>query len=532
MQYNIFKVSKKNLLIRKLLEEEYEISEKIIESGGYKLSLYYKKKDNSQISWQNVLNKFNVNISIDKDSLKGILIADNGTDMYAITYGMGSALVQKYCDSEFPMDIAKRVNVSKVKRKASKILNGSTNSLVRTLTNSDYIVLDRGESVVNLELVPDENENLGKSVGIGKSLRFNIDKDIELFDQIVTLINNINSRMEKRPIPLILLVKDEELLKEIWNYINDEYIKQIENVDFCLEDMNILGCSIFFDDDYKIELAFKNYSEEVPFLNTNYVRKFIKDKNIDINEVYKYLKIRYITDDGLHFVKRFVDSITFDFSFEGEKYVLYDGNVYYYNKDYLDNIKDGMKNINFEKYNKKYDFSSDWYKQFLEDNNYVDVKEKNKKGKETIYREQALNIKLSEICNYDNMDRNIIKICKDEDYKIEIADIAKEGEELFAVKIGTPRDFCYAIDQSIQTVDAFLSKTKDEEGLIEKYQDVKKIGLWLYVTGNNKFFDEKNDIDIFSFDSIMFLNKLTEWANRVVSANKEPVIRINYYKQN
>ena len=530
MQYNLFKVSKKNLLIKKMLEEEYEISERTIESGGFKLSLYYKKKDNSKISWQNVLDKFNVNINIDKDSLKGILIADNGIDMYAVTYGMGSALVQKYCDSEFPMEIAKRINVSKVKRKASKILNGSTNNLVRTLTNSDYIVLDRGESVVNLELIPDENENLGKNVGIGKSIRLNLEKDIEFFDQIIELISNINMRNEQRPIPLILQVKDDEKLKKIWNYINDEYIKQIENVDFCLEDMNILGCSIFFDNDYRIELTFNKYSEIVPFLNTYYVRKFIKDKNIDLNEVYKYLKIKYITDDGLSFVKNFADSITFDFSFEGEKYVLYDGIIYYYNEDYLDNIRDGMKNIRFEKYNKKFDFSIEWYKQYLKDNNCVDVKEKKEKGKKSIYREQALNTKLSEMCGYDNMDRNIIKICKDENYKIEIADIAKEGKELFAVKIGTPRDFCYAIDQSIQTVDAFLSKTNDPDGLVEKYKNVKKVGLWLYVTGNNKFFDENNNIDIFSFESIMFLNKLTEWANRVVSANKEPIIRINYYK--
>lgn len=531
MQYNIFKVTKKDILIKEMLESGYITNNKSIKSGDYDLKLYYSKKDNSTISWQKILNKFGIDISIDKDSLKGILIADNSVDMYAITYGMSSSLVQKYCDSEFPMNIAKRVEVSKVKRKASKILNGSTNSLVRTLTNSDLIVVDKGESVVNLEIIPDEIENLGKCIGIGKSVRINVDEMIDSLDKIIDILNTVSNRKEKRPIPLFIKLKNEELLDEIWNYLTSILSEKIEDADFMLEDMNILGSSIFFDDCFKTELAYKNIKEDIPFLNTYYIKEFISKHNIDISEIYKYLKIKYISDEGFSFIKSFNETITFDFKYKDDRYVLYDGDIYYYNNDFYNNIKDGLRNIKIEKYDKKDDFSSDWYKEYLEKNNFVDVKNKDKNDKKSIYREQAINNELSAKNNFDNLDRNLVNICKGENFKIEIADLAKEDDIIYAVKVGTPRDFCYAIDQSDLTVDTFVSNSYDTDELINKYKNVKKIGLWLFVTGKNKFYDNDNNINLLSFDSIMFLNKLTEWSNKVLSANKIPVIRINYYNQ-
>lgn len=531
MQYNIFKVTKKDLLIEEMMKSDYITNNKSIKSGNYDLKLYYCKKDNSKISWQRVLNEFGIDISIDKDCLKGILIASNNIDMYAITYGMSSALVQKYSDSEFPMDIAKRVEVSKVKRKASKILNGSTNSLVRTLTNSDLIVVDKGESVVNLEIIPDESENLGKCIGIGKSIRINIDDEIDSFDKIIAILNKIINRVEKRPIPLFLKLKNEELLCEIWDYLTEILSKKLEEADFMLEDMNILGSSIFFDDCFKTELSYKNIKEDIAFLNTYYVKNFINKHNINVNDIYKYLKIKYISDEGFSFVKPFNEVITIDFKYKDDKFVLYDGDIYYYNKDFYNNIKDGLKNIKIEKYDKNNDFSSQWYEEYLETNNLVDVKSKNKDGKKSIYREQAINNELAIKNNYDNIDRSLVNICKEENFKIEIADLAKENDIIYAVKVGTPRDFCYAIDQSNLTIDTFVSNSYETDELINKYKNVKKIGLWLFVTGKNKFYDENNNIDILSFDSIMFLNKLTEWSNKVLSANKIPVIKINYYNQ-
>jgi len=529
MQYNIFKVNSNDKLINEMLETGYITNDKIIRSGDYKLKLYYNKKDNSTISWQNILNKFDVTISLDKDCLKGILFVESENDTYAITYGMSSSLVQKYCDSEFPMNIARRVEVSKVKRKASKILNGSTNSLVRTLTNSDLIVADKGESVVNLEIIPDETEKLGKCIGIGKSVRVNIDDEVESIDSIISILNEIENRKDKRPIPLFIKVKNDDLINEIWDYLNESFAKKIEETNFMLEDMNILGSSIYFDDCFKTELTFNKIKEDIPFLNTYYVMDFIAKHNVDKNEVYKQLKIKYISDDGYSFVKSLYEVITYDFSFKNDRYVLYDGDIYYYNGDFYNNIKDGLKNIIIEKYDREYDFSQKWYDKYIEEHDFVDVRDKEKKDKKTIYREQAINNELSLKLEYDNLDRNLVNVCKRENFKIEVADLGKKDKIIYAVKVGTPRDFCYAIDQSNLTVDTFISNSYETNDIIDKYKNVDRIGLWLFVTGKNKIHDDNGNINLLFFDSIMFLNKLTEWANKVLSANKKPVIRINYY---
>lgn len=532
MQYNIFKIEEKKKLLDEITDKGYTTNGKILKSGNFSMKLYYNKKESASISWQRILNDFGLNISIEKESLKGILIAESKTETYAITYGMSSSLVQKYCDSDFPMEIAKRVEVSKVKRKASKILNGSTNSLIKTLTNSNVIVIDKGESVVNLELIPDENENLGKLIGIGKSVRVNLDKDIEQFSEIVLSLNDINSRTTKRTIPLLIKLKNDDLICEIWDYLNSDFFKNIENPEFSLSDINILGSSIYFNDNFRLELCFKNYKEEIPFLSTHYVSEFISKYNINPEEIYDYLKIKYISDDGGSFIKSFKQIVTYDFEYKNAKYVIYDGDIYYYNDDFLNDIVDGLNYIEFKKYNHEDDKSTLWYREYLDANGLVDVRDKEKNGKKAIYREQAINMILSEKYGFDNLDRNLVKICEGENYKIEIADLAREKDILYAVKVGNPRDFCYAIDQSNLVLDAFIANSNNKEELIEKYKDVKEIGLWFYVTGKNKFFDENGNINILSFDSIMFLNKLVEWCNKVIASNRKPIVRINYYETN
>ena len=443
---------------------------------------------------------------------------------------MSSSLVQKYCDTDFAMNIAKRVEVSKIKRKAARFLNGSTSSLVKTMSNANIIVLDRGESVVNLEIVPDESENLGKCIIIGKSLKLNLDKNLDNISEIISVIKNIENREDKRPIPLFIKVTDDELKYKIWDYLNTKFMNNIKDVNFSLDEMNILGSSIYFDDNFRLELTHLGKKEEISILNTDIVRNFIEKNNIKSDKILDYIKIKYISEDSF-FSRSLKEVITFDFNYEGTNYVVYDGDVYYYNDDFYQNIKDGLSMIDFKKYDESNNKNHIWYKNYLRENNFVDVKDSKeiKEGHQITYREKAINEELSKKYNFDNLDRNLVDINKDLNYKIEIADLGKKDDIVYAVKIGSPRDFCYAIDQSNLTIDAFLSRTYDKDELIEEYKNVKYIGLWLYLKGKKKIHNSNNQIDILQLDSIMFLNKLVDWANKVISANYKPVVVINYY---
>jgi len=530
MQYNIFRIRDKSGLLEEMQTKHYTKSNNVKQIDNYRLSLFYSKNDSSKISWQNILNEFDINITIDKDSLKGILLIEGDLDFYAVTYGMSSALVQKYCDTDFAMNIAKRIEVSKIKRKAARFLNGSTSSLVKTMSNANIIVLDRGESVVNLEIIPDELENLGKCIIIGKSLKLNLDKNIDNISEIISIIKNIESREDKRPIPLFVKVTDEELKSKLWEYLNNKFMTDIKDVNFSLDEMNILGSSIYFDDNFRLELTYLSRREEISILNTDIVRNFIEKNNIKSIKILDYIKIKYISDEG-QFSRSLKEVVTFDFNYNSIDYVIYDGDIYYYNDDFYQNIKDGLSMIDFKNYDESNDKNHIWYEKYLKDNNFVDVKDskENKEGHQITYREKAINEELSKKYNFDNLDRNLVDINKDLNYKIEIADLGKSDEIIYAVKIGSPRDFCYAIDQSNLTIDAFLSRTYDKDELIEKYKNVKYIGLWLYLKGKKKIHNSNSEIDILQLDSIMFLNKLVDWANKVVSANYKPVVMLNYY---
>lgn len=532
MQYNIFRIKEKEKLLQEMALKNYIKSKISKQIDEYNMELYYSKNENSKISWQSILDEFGVNISIDKDSLKGILLIESNIDFYAVTYGMSSALVQKYCDHDFAMNIAKRIELSKVKRKAAKFLNGSTTSLVKTMSNSEIIVLDKGESVVNLEVIPNENEGLGKCIIIGKSLKINLDKDINHISKLISIIKEIEARDELRPIPLFVKVTDNQLKNKIWNFLNNNFADKISDANFNLDEMNILGSSIYFDDNFKIELTYLGSKQEIAVLNTDVVRNFIESKNIKSEKILDYIKIRYISEEGSSFSRSLKEVATYDFNFEKINYVIYDGDIYYYNDDFYKNIEEGLKVIEFKKYDEKDDKTDNWYKNYLKEHNFADIKDsqENKKDHTVTYREKAINETLSKKYSFDNLDRELVNINKDRNYKIEISDLAKKDKIIYSVKIGNPRDFCYAIDQSNLTIDAFLSKDIKKDQLIEEYKNVKEIGLWLYIKGNKKIHNENNEVNILKFESVMFLNKLVDWAGKVISANYKPVVTINYYK--
>ena len=532
MQYNIFKIKNNADLLNEIRSKNYKQSKTRI-INNCELTLYYHRSDTKRLSWKKVLEEFDVDLIFSRDALKGILIISKENQVYAVTYGMSSALVQKYCDENFAINIAKRVEISKIKRKASKILNGRTKSLIRTMTNSDVLVFDKGESIVNLQLIPEDEENLGKNMIIGKSLRIDVKQSIEKLPNIIELLSEIEKSSIKRPIPFLTKLCDENKKEKIWNNLNEEFEKNIMSLNFSIDSMNILGSSIYFDDDFELELSYRRIKEEIFSVNTETIRLFIEKYNILDEKPLENIKVRYVNDGEIKFVKPLRSLVTFDFNYEGVNYVLYDGDIYNYNNDFKTEIENGLKRINFLEYKSIDDKSLKWYNEYLEDNDLVDIKEKQITwgGRKTTYREKAINDFLSRTYKYENLDTHSVGINKDLNYKIEIADLGKIDEILYAVKIGGPKDFCYAIDQSNLILDMLLTKDSKKNSEIKKYENVEKIGLWLFSTGNKKLHDENGKIIITRFNSIMFLTKLVDWANNVISAEKKPEVRINYYKK-
>lgn len=54
MQYNIYRINKKESLLKDMFEKNYITNNKIVKSGNFNLTLYYSKRENSSISWQKI----------------------------------------------------------------------------------------------------------------------------------------------------------------------------------------------------------------------------------------------------------------------------------------------------------------------------------------------------------------------------------------------------------------------------------------------------------------------------------------------
>lgn len=146
--------------------------------------------------------------------------------------------------------------------------------------------------------------------------------------------------------------------------------------------MNIVGSSIYFDDNFKIELCYKKLKKEISLLTANEVENFIVEEHINDNELLEKIRIKYTPDGTGSFSKLLKETITYNFNYEDVEYVIYDGDIYYYNDDFYKEIKDALKQIVFRTYNSDDDKSLTWYNDYLRKNNYADIKSKLEEKKE------------------------------------------------------------------------------------------------------------------------------------------------------
>ena len=93
MQYNIFKLENKQELKKEMLERNFEKIGNEIESGKYKLNLYYKYDNDLKLSWKNILTEFGETNPPTRIGISGIIICESCDNNYAITTTTTKALL-------------------------------------------------------------------------------------------------------------------------------------------------------------------------------------------------------------------------------------------------------------------------------------------------------------------------------------------------------------------------------------------------------------------------------------------------------
>ena len=474
MQYNIFKLENKQELKKEMLERNFEKIGNEIESGKYKLNLYYKYDNDLKLSWKNILTEFGETNPPTRIGISGIIICESCDNNYAITYGASSFLVQRYSDREFGFNFAKRIELKEMKRKSSMTPHSRRNSSITSFKNTKTIVFDSGENITSLSFAPD-NIFYGKRIDIGKSIKLKTDislSDIyQLFDQIESDVSNdiINK------IPLLTKITNTDEIERYDKMMYDSLNKELHNLNDLFELSKKIGVDIQTIIE-KGKIIYRDSSNEKIYAES--IRKYI------------------------------------NYEIESENASLYNDEWFYYNDDYYDLVMNEIKTIEI-----KYNSSDNYTKEQIET---FRVNEKE-------YREEILNKILSKKYNGRLLDRDMF-ISKYEneyfnsEYKIELADLLL-ADEYISVKIGSAQALSYCVDQSdlsAKLIDAKKINLDEKELPIPD-----KFGVWFYMESNSVF--ENGTVNLQKIHSIMLLSKLSTWSKNIKTLGKTPVIHINKY---
>lgn len=518
MQYNIFKLENKQELKKEMLERNFEKIGNEIESGKYKLNLYYKYDNDLKLSWKNILTEFGETNPPTRIGISGIIICESCDNNYAVTYGASSFLVQRYSDREFGFNFAKRIELKEMKRKSSMTPHSRRNSSITSFKNTKTIVFDSGENITSLSFAPD-NIFYGKRIDIGKSIKLKTDislSDIyQLFDQIESDVSNdiINK------IPLLTKITNTDEIERYDKMMYDSLNKEFDSYgksnlsQFSMNEFYIVGSSIYFEEDHTQVVKVGKYEEELELHNLNDLFELSKKIGVDIQTIIEKGKIIYRDSSN---EKIYAESIRkyINYEIESENASLYNDEWFYYNDDYYDLVMNEIKTIEI-----KYNSSDNYTKEQIET---FRVNEKE-------YREEILNKILSKKYNGRLLDRDMF-ISKYEneyfnsEYKIELADLLL-ADEYISVKIGSAQALSYCIDQSdlsAKLIDAKKINLDEKELPIPD-----KFGVWFYMESNSVF--ENGTVNLQKIHSIMLLSKLSTWSKNIKTLGKTPVIHINKY---
>ena len=511
-----------------------DFSSNLCEEGedAFYFSLYIDTPQNSKkVSWNWVADIFKISINDVTSFPRAVLLVeyDNNENesMYAVTFGSSFFLVDKYCDSDFGFDFARKVKFKGIKTTTSTIPSSKRNKTISSYI--DYMSFDfsSGESFAKIKANVDiyEGFELFKPpFEIGSSIKFSIiENSLDYIAGSILYIENVIQREdEKNKIPVFSKIKDRSVISLLESLL----CKSITNeTPIYISEVDVIGAwEIFNRSDDNILLKYKESEKYIDNLNEQEIRQFCEEYGISYENV---LDIQVtIFQDEHPVVKRLVKELI-DYTDDQNKSILSKGVWYRYNDDYIEYLNSSISEIDVN-YNPCYDFSTEKYSsflnkkfeelQFIEKYDGLNGEKLCKKIRNEFYAERVFNEILENDYGFINYDRKLYDI---NGHSIEIMDLYKDNT-MWAVKIGkSSSKLCYVVEQSISSL--HLYKTKS----ITNIPTIDKVGLWL-VLERAPLPEEDGRPDLTSLDMLLLKNKIDNWKKEVRLAGLTPVININY----
>lgn len=486
--------------------------------GDYEVCFYYKIDDEKEIKWINIFKEFEVDENPTQQGYRGVLLFSKMNNYYGIPFGYGGFLLQKFCVKEFGVSIGRKIKLRKLKRKGST-QNKSVGRKGTAITyqNTKGLDIQPGEIITQLSFEPEEKERFGKRIDLGKS--FKINKSIGLNEELTDLIDYIseleNDDVIINKIPYLIKVTDDEDIDELDKLMFHEIVASKENeLDLSSNEMNVIGSSIYFEDQFTIALRYTGFSEKVvENLTISEILEYCSSNNIPVEDMIYNGKIVYRGDDDKSlFSDRIYNYLNFDINIKMA--VLFEGKWYKYNEDFVDIIHRKLLRINF-----------------VYEDKYNGLKSRaNNSGINGLYTEDRINKYLELEYGMKNIDRNLYIIdyesaLSDNKFRVELGDLIINDTEFCALKHGDYKSFTYCMEQS-ELAGEVINRDLREVKSIYGVNFINTLSCW-FLLNRNIPIAEDGSVDILSINSIMFKRKLVQWFDKVTSLGFNSLARIN-----
>jgi len=497
----------------------------------FELTFYVDIPDEeNRVDWSWLLQHFGDNGATSRSNPKGILVIEENGEMFACTYGFSYFIVDKYCDTDFAFEFARRIRYKEVKTTTLLSPNLRRNKVVNTYLDYNDLEFDSGESFAKLKVkadLPDEFEIFEPSIEVGHSIKFSVPNDTvsAILEVLIYVRDTLAEAEVVYRIPVFNRVSDKGIIENLRQRLATSL--EDDPLAINLSELDIIGVTeIFNRNDATFILKCGWEEEEVDQLTAEVVAGYITQSGLTLFESLE--KIRIISLYNGNPVRTDAIYNLIDYTDDEMRCVLSKGKWYRFNDDYLGYLSSSLSEIDTI-YNPQYDFGTVLYEQFVnskydsdkDDPIYAGLEQSKVKDKlkTKYYKERAYNLYLSETFGFECHDRIETRVG---DLQIELTDLYKD-ETLYSVKIGsTSSKLCYVLDQSTSTMKLYKHK------LLHNLPEAKRIGIWLLLDRRTHLDIVDGKPDINQLDMLMLKNRIDAWKKEVRLLGLDPVIAINY----
>lgn len=510
MGLNIYKILQKQKLEEDLLSQLYQTTEEK-EEGSLKLKFFYKSSNQNEIKWRSVFELFNVHIDFRTKDIKGMIIASFNHNDYAITYGNSAFIAQRYCDVDFGFELARRIELKELKRKSTNAQRTrGRKAEVNTYINEDNLDADSGRVFTSLSFTPID-ESLGKRLDFGKSIKFSFDLNVDDLSSLLTKLESLHQSANIiNRIPYLNKVNDPELIEEydliLLDDLEDKYSSSLSNsnLNFSLNEISIIGTSIYFEQEYTMKIKYERVSKVVNTLDLGEIFDFIHDNSFSLADFIAKGRISYIDELGKNlFSEPIYNFISYDIP--EKKVSLYEGKWNEYNDDFISIIQESIRKIEI-----CYDNAFD----------NMDTLSASVVGD---YKEERIINYLCSVINALSIDKSMYRLPYETStfknrFSIELGDLIIESNEYCSLKQGDIKSFNYCFDQSELAAEIMSRPGYESEA-------PQIISVWLYMSKLPR--NNLGILDLTAMNSIMLQRKITLWRSELMRLGFSHKIRIN-----